>query len=110
MPDAHWKGLPEWQARLRRMKAQATIEFRAQMVTVAKVAADAATKAAAKHRKSGRLTASISPYAAPNGAGFEAAYYLRANRALKGIREAAIKAAHAKVKADLPLLGRRIAR
>ena len=110
MANAHWKGLDGWHARMRRMKAQATAEFQAEMVAVGKTAATAAKKAASKHRKSGRLDASIRPYASVAGAGYEAVFYVRANRALKHIREKAIKAAHAKVKADLPLLGKRITR
>ena len=98
MIQAEWQGLAAFERRLATMKRRVKPEIAKLLRGVSKVSALAASKAAKGHRKSGRLQSSIRPFVTEDSAGFSAAYYVVANRALSDVRKAAVAAANVEVK------------
>ena len=60
---------------------------------VSDASARAASRAASGHRKTGRLGASIKPHTTATTAGFSAVFYVKANKALRGVIKSAGAAA-----------------
>ena len=98
MIQAEWKGLDAFKRRLTTMKRRAKPEVASLLRDVSSASARAASKAAKGHRKSGRLQASSKPHTTETTAGFSGLYYVRANRALAGIRKSAEAAAKVEAK------------
>ena len=98
MIQAEWRGIDSFKRRLASMKRRVKPEVESLLRGVAGASARAAAKAAKGHRKSGRLQSSISAHTTADTAGFSAVFYVKANRALAGIRKSAEAAAAAEVK------------
>ena len=98
MTNIEWQGLDTFKRRLTKMKQRVRPEVASLLRGVSDASARAALKAAKGHRKTGRLQSSIRPFVTEDSAGFSAAYYVRANKALRAIRESAGAAAKVEVK------------
>ena len=98
MIAAKWEGLDGFTRRLTTMKRRVRPEVASLLRGVSDASARAASKAAKGHRRTGKLGASIKPRTTATTAGFSAVFYVRANRALSGIRKSAEAAAKVEVK------------
>lgn len=109
MADARWIGIDAFKADIRNMKRETDRQLKKEMRTISVAAGRAARRAAKVHRRTGQLGRSFKPRrGALKRAGYKAAYYSRANPKLAGIYAAAKAAAEAKMRADAPMLLRRI--
>ena len=75
------------------MKRRATPEVADLLRGVSDASARAASQAATGHRRTGRLGASIKPRTTATTAGFSAVFYVKANKALRGVLKSAGSAA-----------------
>ena len=108
MIAAEWQGLAAFKRRLTTMKRRVRPEVADLLRGVSDASARAASKASTGHRRTGRLGASIKPRTTATTAGFSAVYYVRANRALSGIRKSAEAAAKVQAKRGADLLLRNL--
>ena len=98
MTNIEWRGLDTFARRLTTMKRRVRPEVASLLQDVSSASARAASQAAKRHRATGRLQASIKPYVTDDKAGFSAVFYVKANRALSGIRKSAEAAAKVEAK------------